>query len=199
VVITANEEFLSPEEVGDRLGVSVYTVRRWIKTGQLRAFRPGKEYRIQESDLGEFLRAREVRPKVPGRSPSEPSFNDVLAEEERLEEEAALAVLFRGLARRARLVVERSRREGPSAELGEDAAALHAEASALYRLRGRRDIFGTGSEELADAVDAYEEVEGTIQAMLRQDVEATDEERETARRFRPGTGDVSKHGEADAS
>jgi transcriptional regulator with XRE-family HTH domain len=138
-------------------------------------------------------------PKGTRRSPFEPTFNDALADERRLEEEAALAVLFRGLARRARLVVERSRREGPSAELGEDAAALHAEASALYRLRGRRDIFGTGSEELADAVDAYEEVEGTIQAMLRQDVEATDEERETARRFRPGTGDVSKHGEADAS
>jgi excisionase family DNA binding protein len=83
VVTTTSEEFLSPEEVGERLGVSVYTVRRWIKTGQLRAFRPGKEYRIQESDLEEFLRAREVRPKAPRRSPSEPSFNDVLAEERR--------------------------------------------------------------------------------------------------------------------
>jgi excisionase family DNA binding protein len=83
VVITATEEFLSPEEVGGRLGVSVYTVRRWVKTGQLRAFKPGKEYRIQKSDLEEFLRAREVRPKAPRRSPSEPSFNDVLAEERR--------------------------------------------------------------------------------------------------------------------
>jgi transcriptional regulator with XRE-family HTH domain len=117
----------------------------------------------------------------------------------RLEDETALAVLFRGLARRARHIVERSRREGPSAELGEDAAALHGEANALYRLRGRRDILGTGSEKLADAVDAYEEVEGTIQAMLRQDVEATDEERDTARRFRHGADDASRHGEADAS
>jgi excisionase family DNA binding protein len=83
VVITATEEFLSPEEVGERIGVSVYTVRRWVKTGQLRAFKPGKEYRIQKSDLEEFLRAREVRPKAPRRSPSEPSFNDVLAEERR--------------------------------------------------------------------------------------------------------------------
>lgn len=131
-----------------------------------------------------------------------PSLFNGLEEEQRLEDEAALAVLFRGLARRARLIVERSRRAGPSAELGEDAAALHAEASALYRLRrlrARRDIVGTGSDELADAVDAYEEVEGTIQAMLRQDVEATDEERDTARRFRPGTDDATKHREADAS
>jgi excisionase family DNA binding protein len=81
VVITANEEFLSPEEVGDRLGVSVYTVRRWVKAGQLRAFKPGKEYRVRESDLEEFLAAREVRPKV--EAPPEEgqrSFNDLLEE-----------------------------------------------------------------------------------------------------------------------
>ena len=83
MVITANEEFISPEEVGERLGVSVYTVRRWVKEGKLRAFKPGKEYRIQESDLEEFLRTREVRPKAPRRSPSERSFNDVLEEERR--------------------------------------------------------------------------------------------------------------------
>jgi excisionase family DNA binding protein len=83
VVGTATEEFLSPEEVGERLGVSVYTVRRWIKTGRLRAFRPGKEYRIQESDLEEFLRAREVRPKAPRRSPFEPSLLNGLEEERR--------------------------------------------------------------------------------------------------------------------
>jgi excisionase family DNA binding protein len=61
VVITATEEFLSPDVVGERLGVSVYTVRRWVKTGQLRAFKPGKEYRIREADLEHFLRAREVK------------------------------------------------------------------------------------------------------------------------------------------
>ncbi len=128
-----------------------------------------------------------------------PLWSDEQPVERRLDDEAALAVLFRGLARRAQLIVERSRREGPSAELSEDVAALHREASALYRLRGRRDIFGRTSEELAEAEAAYEEVEGTIQAMLRQDVEATDEERDTARRFRAGTGGTSKRWEADAS
>jgi excisionase family DNA binding protein len=63
VVGTSTEELLSPQEAADRLGVSVYTVRRWIKDGKLRAFRPGKEYRLREPDLEEFLRAREVRPK----------------------------------------------------------------------------------------------------------------------------------------
>jgi excisionase family DNA binding protein len=78
------EAFLSPQEVGDRLGASVYTVRRWIKTGDLPAFKPGKEYRVRQSDLEEFLQAREVRPKAPSRSPFEPTLNDALGEERRL-------------------------------------------------------------------------------------------------------------------
>jgi putative resolvase len=81
VVATNTEELLPLPEAAERLGVSIYTVRRWIKDGKLRAFRPGKEYRVQEADLEEFLAAREVRPKAPRRSPSEPSFNDVLEQQ----------------------------------------------------------------------------------------------------------------------
>ena len=72
--------------IADELGVDVQTVRRWIQSGKLKAFRPGKEYRIREADLEEFLAAREVRPKAPRRSPSEPSFNDVLKDERRAEQ-----------------------------------------------------------------------------------------------------------------
>jgi excisionase family DNA binding protein len=61
------EELLSPEEVGERLGVSVYTVRRWIKEGKIRAFKPGKEYRVRVADLEEFFRTREVHPKAQAR------------------------------------------------------------------------------------------------------------------------------------
>jgi excisionase family DNA binding protein len=86
VVGTAADELLSLQEAADRLGVSVYTVRRWIKDGKLRAFKPGKEYRVREPDFEEFLRTREVRPKAPRRSPSEPSFNDVLEQQRRSEQ-----------------------------------------------------------------------------------------------------------------
>ncbi len=61
---TAREELLSAEEVADRVGVSIYTVWRWIKQGKLRAFKPGREYRVREADLEEFLAAREVHPKA---------------------------------------------------------------------------------------------------------------------------------------
>jgi excisionase family DNA binding protein len=50
--------------IADELGVDVQTVRRWIQSGKLRAFKPGKEYRVREADLEEFLAAREVRPKA---------------------------------------------------------------------------------------------------------------------------------------
>jgi len=82
VVNTATEELLSPQEAGDRLGVSVYTVRRWIKEGKLRAFRPGKEYRVRVADLEEFFRTREVHPKAPSRT--SPEALEEVSEEERL-------------------------------------------------------------------------------------------------------------------
>jgi excisionase family DNA binding protein len=72
--------------VADELGVDVQTVRRWIQSGKLKAFKPGKEYRVRESDLEEFLAAREVRPKAPRRSPSEPSFNDLLEQQRHSEQ-----------------------------------------------------------------------------------------------------------------
>ena len=83
MVRTATDNLLSPQEVGDRFGVSVYTVRRWIQEGRIPAYKPGKEYRIRETDMEEFLRTREVRPKTPRRSPFEPSLLNGLEDERR--------------------------------------------------------------------------------------------------------------------
>ena len=62
--------------IADELGVDVQTVRRWIQSGRLRAFKPGKEYRVREGDLEEFLAAREVRPKAQA-EPQRPSLGQV--------------------------------------------------------------------------------------------------------------------------
>jgi excisionase family DNA binding protein len=69
--------------IADELSVDVQTVRRWIQSGKLRAFKPGKEYRVREADLEEFLAAREVRPKARGRSSQELSLLDGLEADER--------------------------------------------------------------------------------------------------------------------
>jgi hypothetical protein len=127
----------------------------------------------------------------------QPSLEDAV-QSEALQE--ALAVLFQGLARRGQGIVEQSLREGPSEALSRELNEYSAEVAALHRLKGRRDIFGRDSDELAEAEEAYLEIEGRIQAMLRQDVEATDEERRDALRFKQRNGsDGTKQRKADAS
>jgi excisionase family DNA binding protein len=65
--VTELERFLTVEEIAGRLQVSDQTVRRWVKSGKLAAFKPGKELRIRPRDLEEFLEARKVRPDERGR------------------------------------------------------------------------------------------------------------------------------------
>jgi excisionase family DNA binding protein len=49
------QSFLTPQEVSDLLRVSVYTVRRWIKEGDLPAYKVGRGWRIRQSDMGDWL------------------------------------------------------------------------------------------------------------------------------------------------
>ncbi|MFG1759627.1 helix-turn-helix domain-containing protein [Micromonospora echinofusca] len=46
-----SEEMLSVEQVAERLGLHVRTVRGYIRAGRLRAVRIGKQYRIARADL----------------------------------------------------------------------------------------------------------------------------------------------------
>jgi excisionase family DNA binding protein len=62
-------QFLSLEDVAERLKVSDQTVRRWAKSGRLKAYKPGLEWRIAPEDLEAFLETRSY-PK--GRAPSSP-------------------------------------------------------------------------------------------------------------------------------
>jgi excisionase family DNA binding protein len=99
-VAASEEQFLSLEDVASRLQVSDQTVRRWVKAGKLAAYKPGLEYRIRESDLEEFLAAREVRPKGPAPSPLEPSLLNGLEEDRRLRYLRPWRAFVHGLARR---------------------------------------------------------------------------------------------------
>jgi transcriptional regulator with XRE-family HTH domain len=96
----------------------------------------------------------------------------------------ALVVLFRGLARRGQGIIEQSLREGPSEALSRELTEYYDEDAALHRIKGRRDIFGRDSNELAEAEAAYQEVADRIEAMLRQDIDASEDERRVARRFK---------------
>ena len=57
----AEPEWLLVEEVAERMRVSIETVRRWIKSGDLAAFGAGGRrggYRIRRDDLEAFIERR---------------------------------------------------------------------------------------------------------------------------------------------
>ena len=51
----SSQPFLTPQEVSELLQVSVYTVRRWIKQGELPAYKVGRLWRIEKGDLNTWL------------------------------------------------------------------------------------------------------------------------------------------------
>jgi len=66
----ADDQFLTVKEVAERLRVNPYTVRRWLRTGQLRGRLMGGDrggYRIAASELGRFMR------EGPAQSRAQPS------------------------------------------------------------------------------------------------------------------------------
>jgi excisionase family DNA binding protein len=80
------DEHLSLAEAAERMGISERTARRWIKSGKLRAYKPGRDYWIPESALAELVEESEVHPKGASRSSLEPSlFNGVEDERRRAE------------------------------------------------------------------------------------------------------------------
>lgn len=52
------EQHYTPAEVATRLRVSVYTVRRWISDGRLRARVLGRLVRVPDSALRAYLEGR---------------------------------------------------------------------------------------------------------------------------------------------
>jgi excisionase family DNA binding protein len=55
---SARPGFLTPREVAEALRVSDMTVYRLIKSGELRALRIGKSYRVSEEDFDAYLADR---------------------------------------------------------------------------------------------------------------------------------------------
>lgn len=49
--MSQSSEFLSVEQVAERLGLHVRTVRNYVRDGRLKAVRIGKQYRIAREDL----------------------------------------------------------------------------------------------------------------------------------------------------
>jgi len=57
------QRLLTVREVAERLRSSPEAVRRWLRTGKLRGYRPGGTklgYRVSESELQRFIASSEV-------------------------------------------------------------------------------------------------------------------------------------------
>jgi excisionase family DNA binding protein len=58
MISTMAERLLVLDEVSQRLGVSVYTLRLWLREGRLPGFRMGGSklgWRVREADLDRFI------------------------------------------------------------------------------------------------------------------------------------------------
>ena len=49
------ENLLTPEEVAEKLQVSVLTVKKWLRSGKLQGIKPGKLWRVEPEALEYFL------------------------------------------------------------------------------------------------------------------------------------------------
>jgi excisionase family DNA binding protein len=65
------ERYLSLAEAGEILGKTDRTLYRWIKSGKLKAYKPGRDYEIPESAIREMREASEVYPKAEASRPEE--------------------------------------------------------------------------------------------------------------------------------
>jgi excisionase family DNA binding protein len=45
------ENFINPKEAAEILGVTLDTIRRWLRDGELQGVKFGRLWRIRESDL----------------------------------------------------------------------------------------------------------------------------------------------------
>lgn len=50
------QEFYTAEELAEKLRVNVMTIYRYIKAGKIKAYKFGKEFRVEKSEFESFLK-----------------------------------------------------------------------------------------------------------------------------------------------
>ncbi len=56
------DTLLTPVQVAERLQLQERTVTRWLRTGYLRGFKLGKEWRVSSKDLRSFIELHANKP-----------------------------------------------------------------------------------------------------------------------------------------
>lgn len=109
--MAVQREYLSPNEIAELLGVSAFTIRRYIKLGELKAVKLLGGFRVHRDDLQHFLKAHEVNSTDQDISPEETTVVKSAPEPEKVKE--AVSILERGSRGRAEPVRRVSTRTVP--------------------------------------------------------------------------------------
>jgi len=54
------KEFYTAEELAGKLRVNIMTIYRYIKAGKLKAYKLGKEFRIDKEEFNRFLESKKI-------------------------------------------------------------------------------------------------------------------------------------------
>jgi len=57
----ADEKLLTPEQVAERLQVTVQTIYAWMRSGYLSSVKMGRLWRIRPEDLEEFIKQQKYK------------------------------------------------------------------------------------------------------------------------------------------
>ncbi len=52
----SGKEFYTAQDLAEKLGVNIMTIYRYIKAGKLKAYKIGKEFRIDRAEFDAFLK-----------------------------------------------------------------------------------------------------------------------------------------------
>lgn len=52
----SDKEFYTAQDLAEKLGVNIMTIYRYIKAGKLKAYKIGKEFRIDKNEFNAFLK-----------------------------------------------------------------------------------------------------------------------------------------------
>jgi len=56
------DEWLTLAQIAEELKLHIETVREWVRTKRLTAYRVGRDYRVKRVDLDKFLEERRTKP-----------------------------------------------------------------------------------------------------------------------------------------
>jgi len=56
-----DKEFYTPAEIAEKLRVNIMTIYRYIRAGKIKAYKLGKEFRIDVKEYERFLKSIETK------------------------------------------------------------------------------------------------------------------------------------------